>query len=386
MGYILKLFDTELLKFEVVENLADPVVHVQWLNEEKKELLPLGMEVSDSGLATWLRHRSIPKNRAYVYDLLSKCGLSANRPMDVIAVCKGLSLNDSYWVTEESYDGTFALNNLYENSFSQILAWMAFTGYGSSIRSSLASSPEFTTNGMLPKCWRRISGKVYLYKGATSGASNTGMEPYSEMYASMIGEQLGMDVVSYKLVKWKGRLCSVCELFTSQDVSYIPIGRIVKTGGMKAVYEYYRTLGDVFVQALDEMLVFDAIIANTDRHYGNFGVLVDSHTNRVIAPAPLFDHGNSLFNYAGEENFKSVDLLETYAATLLPCVYDDFFEAAQSVMNDHLRAKLRHLLNLELCLGGRYHYSAEKLRIMSSVLRKRIQRLLGDKGKSSKEM
>ena len=27
--------------------------------------------------------------------------------MSIIAVCKGLSLNDSYWVVEDSFTGTF---------------------------------------------------------------------------------------------------------------------------------------------------------------------------------------------------------------------------------------------------------------------------------------
>ena len=33
MSYTLKLFDTELLKFDVIENLADPVVHILWLDD-----------------------------------------------------------------------------------------------------------------------------------------------------------------------------------------------------------------------------------------------------------------------------------------------------------------------------------------------------------------
>jgi len=123
------------------------------------------------GLAKWLKHRTIPRNRAYVHNFLSKCGLNLNRPINIIKVSKGLSLNDCYWVVEEGFDGKFCDYNLYDNRFSQILALIAFTGYGSSIRSSLASCPEFTTNGMLPKCWRRESGQIKLFKGGTSGAS-----------------------------------------------------------------------------------------------------------------------------------------------------------------------------------------------------------------------
>ena len=376
MNYVLKLFDTELLKFELVENIADPVVKILWIDDEKRCLLPLGMEISNRGLASWLKHRSIPKNRAYVNIFLAKCGLNPNRPMDVISVCKGLSLNDSYWITDDSYDGTFEQNNLYDNNFSQVLAWIAFTGYGSNIRSTFASSPEFTTNGMLPKCWRRVDGRVYLYKGATTGASNMGNEPYSEMYAYMLAQTMGFFAIPYKTVKWKGKLCSVCELFTSKEISYVPVGRLVKEGGMRAVREYYSSLGIEFISALNEMIVFDALICNTDRHYGNFGVLVDSHTNKIVAPAPLFDHGNSLFNLAGEENWANKNVLQEYVKTLFPCVYEDFITEAKAVMDEHIREKVRKILTVEVKKSGRYNYSDKKLKLMSEIVRERAKILL----------
>ena len=253
---------------------------------------------------------------------------------------------------------------------------IAFTGYGSSARSSFASSPEFTTNGMLPKCWRRTAGKVYLYKGATSGASNTGNEPYSEMYAYEIGTALGMNVVPYKISKWKKQLCSVCELFTSKDTAFIPVGRIVKTGGMKAVRECYENFGPEFVDALNDMIVFDAVIYNTDRHYGNFGVLVDSKTNKIIAPAPLFDHGNSLFNLAGKENWAEEKSLREYADTLLPCVYEDYIEEAKKVIDNRLKEKLRKMLTFNLQKTGAYNYPADRLRLLSKMIQERVQQIL----------
>ena len=376
MGYVLKLFDTALIKFKIIENLADPVLQIIWMNEEKKDMFPLGMEISDKGLSSWIKNRSIPKNRAYVNSFLAKCGLNANRPMDVISVCKGLSLNDSYWVTEEGFNGTFEENNLYDNKFSRILAMIAFTGHGSNVRSSLASSPEFTTNGMLPKCWRRIGGRIYLYKGATSGASNTGNEPYSELYAYEIGTAMGLNVVPYKISKWKKHLCSACELFTSKELAFMPIGRIVKTGGMKAVRAYYEKLGQEYVNALNDMIVFDAVIYNTDRHFGNFGLLVDSKTNRIVAPAPLFDHGNSLFNLAGEENWGDEKLLKEYAETLLPCVYEDYVEEAKAVLDNRLKDKLRKLLTYRLSKSGRYNYSQGRLIRISRMLQDRVSMIL----------
>ena len=281
MNYELKHFNTTLLRFSATEDSATPEIEILWVNEKERYLLPLGMEISGAGIAKWLKQRTIPKNRAYVNNFLSKCGLHINRPMNIIKVSKGLSLNDCYWVVEEGFTGTFEKYNLYDNRFSQLLALIAFTGYGSSVRTSLASCPEFTTNGMLPKCWRRVDGTIRLYKGGTSGASNTGCEPYSEFYAAQVAKALGVDVISYNLSKWKGELCSVCDLFTSKDYSYLPVGRVITSGGMEAVEEYYQKLGGEYVNALHAMLVLDAVIFNTDRHFGNFGFMIDNKTNKI---------------------------------------------------------------------------------------------------------
>ena len=147
MNYVLKQYDTPLLKFSATTDTSDPEIEILWRNESEKKLLPLDLEESPESLRRWLLRRTIPKNRAYVHNLLAKCGLNLNRPMSIIDVCKGLSLNDCYWVVHEDDTASFAEANLYENPFSNVLASLAFTGYGSSPRSSLRSSPEFTTNG-----------------------------------------------------------------------------------------------------------------------------------------------------------------------------------------------------------------------------------------------
>ena len=124
------------------------------------------------------------------------------------------------------------------------------------------------------------------------------------------------------------------------------------------------------------MIVFDALICNTDRHYGNFGVLVDSHTNKIVAPAPLFDHGNSLFNLAGEENWANKNVLQEYVKTLFPCVYEDFITEAKAVMDEHIREKVRKILTVEVKKSGRYNYSDKKLKLMSEIVRERAKILL----------
>lgn len=381
MAYELRHFDTPLIRFEANSDSSVLDVNITWVNEEKIGYLPLGLDADAGSLASWLKHRTIPSNRAYVHSLLSKCGLSINRPMNIIGISKGLSLNDCYWVVNEDFDGRFDEYNLYDNRFSRILALIAFTGYGSSARSSLDSSPEFTTNGMLRKCWRREKGKIMLYKGATSGASNTGFEPYSEFYASQVAGIMGIDAIAYGLSKWKGELCSVCELFTSKKLSYTPVGRIVRTGGMKAVREYYKTLGSKFTDALDDMLVFDALICNTDRHYGNFGLLIDNERNVPVSPAPLFDHGNSLFSLAGTDDLESSESLEKYAKTLMPCAYDDFMGTAKSVLAKRHRDALRKIATVHLKRHSRYNLDDKRLALIEEQLHKRAKMLLDQTAK-----
>ena len=376
MNYELKHFDTTLVRFSATEDTNTPEINILWLNEAKKDLFPLDLELTSEGLAKWLKHRTIPKNRAYVHNFLSKCGLNINRPMSIIKVSKGLSLNDCYWVVEEGFEGIYDKFNLYDNRFSRILALIAFTGYGSSIRTSLASCPEFTTNGMLPKCWRRMGKKIYLYKGGTSGASNTGNEPYSEYYAAQVANILGVNAIEYGLSQWKGELCSTCELFTSKDHSFLPVGRVVNSGGMKAVRDYYEKLGQNFVNALNDMIVLDAVIMNTDRHFGNFGFMVDNKTNKIVAPAPLFDHGNALLNFAGRDDLENEKALLAYAETLVPCVYDDFIGTAKKVLTQKHREGLRKLLEFKFKKNSRYNLPDKRLKMLEKMIQQRAKVLL----------
>ena len=312
MAYILKQFDKPLMRFEMERDIDGVFVRDLELTEGASGLLPLDMECSEQGVAKWLKRRTIPSNRAYVQNFLSKLGLNEKDTKGIIDFCKGLSLNDCYWVVDERFDGKFADYNLFDNRFSNTLSLIAFTGYGSNVRSALRSSPEFTTGGMLAKCWRRVDGKILLFKSGTEGFANSGNEPYCEYYAAQVAECMNIDAVKYNLSKWKGRLCSTCKIFTNKNLSYISAGSLVK-GSIDDVAKYYRELGDEYYQSFADMIVFDAVVLNTDRHLGNFGLLIDNDRNRICAPAPLFDHGLSLLTYAMEDDLSS---WESYAASL----------------------------------------------------------------------
>ena len=187
---------------------------------------------------------------------------------------------------------------------------------------------------------------------------------------------MGVHAIPYGLSRWKGVLCSTCELFTSKEYAYLPIGHLVSKGGMEAVKAYYEKLGTEFVNALNEMLVFDAVIYNVDRHFGNFGVMVDNRTNTIVSPAPLFDHGNSLFNFAGADAWTNETALEEYIETLYPSVYDDFLGTAKAALTPELREKLRHLLNFKFKKHSRYNLPENRLRMMERQVQKRARILL----------
>ena len=290
--YNLKLYDDILVTFSLEEKgLEGLVVEILSYDENKKHLLPINMELTAKGIIKWLSKRVIPKNRAFVDEILKTFGLSVNDTKGIIDICLGLSLNDSYWVTPVEFEGKFVDYNLFENPFSEALSLVAYTGVGSAEK-AFSTSPEFTTNGMLRKAWRHIENDgIYLYKGGTEGAANAGNEPYSEFYACQVAKAMGLNCVEYDLENWKGILASKCRLFTDIDTSFVPISRLIKDRTLKNALDYYCELGKEFYDELCSMLVFDAVIYNEDRHFGNFGVLRDNHTGKIIKPAPIFDNG-----------------------------------------------------------------------------------------------
>ena len=146
---------------------------------------------------------------------------------------------------------------------------------------------------------------------------------------------------------------------------------------MPAVKTYYDSLGETFVDALEDMIVFDAVICNTDRHYGNFGVLINNQTNQIEKPAPLFDHGNSLFSLGGSDIWKDEAAFRKYADSLVPVTYDSFWEEAAAVMKPRHRAMLRKLLDFRFDRKAtRYNLPAARLKRIEEEVRARVRRLL----------
>ena len=109
------------------------------------------------------------------------------------------------------------------------------------------------------------------------------------------------------------------------------------------------------------MMIFDALISNTDRHFGNFGLLVDKETNKPIAFAPIFDNWMSLFNYAIEDDLCEI---EKYAKTRTPA-----FEGVS----------LRKLINFKFKKHSKYNLPNDRLKNIEAFIQTRVQEMLNMK-------
>ena len=372
--YSLRLYDDDLITFSLKEQgLEGLQANILYADTENNHLFPLDLELTNEGIVKWLERRVIPKNRQFVDEILKTLGLSVNNTKGIIDVCMGLSLNDSYWVVSAGFEGKFADYNLYENRFSEALSLVAYTGIGGS-HEAFSTSPELTTNGMLRKAWRLIEGDgIYLYKGGTEGAANTGNEPYSEYYACQIAQTMGLSCVEYDLENWKGILASKCRLFTDINISFVPISRILKKTTLKSCLDYYKTFDDDFYEQLCSMLVFDALIYNEDRHFGNFGLLRDNHTGDILGPAPIFDNGLSLFNYAMPDDLKH---LREYAKTRSNPYRISYEEVCKEVMGAKQKAQLRRMVGFRFRRHPLLNLPEERLAAIEKQLGERTRELL----------
>lgn len=87
MSYILKQYDTDLLRFDMQKDIDGVSAQILSVNEKNRSLLPLDLELSDYGLAKWLKRRTIPSNRAYVQNFLAKLGLNEKDTKGIIDFC-----------------------------------------------------------------------------------------------------------------------------------------------------------------------------------------------------------------------------------------------------------------------------------------------------------
>ena len=313
-------------------------------------------------------------NTILLYEMYRNSG--EDNFMAYINISFGLSLNDCYWVVSNEQDYKWSDYNLYSNSFNETLALVAFTGISTRLK-ELSVSPELTTNGMLKKCWYKneSSGKIELYKGSNTKSTEGGYEAYCEYYMAQIAKALNLNAIGYDLVAFKKEIVSSCELFTSEKYGYLPIYYCLdksdikpdKLNLMKKIEEIYGK------EAFEDLMLFDALILNTDRHLGNFGMLIDNESQKLIKAAPIFDNGLSFLNFIVQEKLKNIDNLMDDKISWFELNFDD--QAKMFAMPRHI-GRLEKLSNFKFERHEFYNLDEEVLQVAENFISKRSQVIL----------
>ena len=268
---------------------------------------PRGTSASKEALTHWWGHRTIPRTRTGIEKKLAELGIAETYDLPFRSM--GLSLSDQYWI--RPYESKIAWKdvNFFNNPFAEAETeeWLADVGL---------DSPDNTSDGMLSKRWITRDGEFLLLKGGTS----YDQEPFNEAIASNLGSRIlqPTDYVPYAVETWNNSWVSSCPCFVSPDEEFIPavyvndvIPREAHRNGHRHYLECCAALGVEDAEtAVSKMIVTDAIMANTDRHWRNFGLIRNVETLEY-RPAPIFDTGTSLWcNLSMQElQFASADFI-----------------------------------------------------------------------------
>lgn len=264
------------------------------------EHLPIGTafnnDVIRKELKSWWDGRSIPASRDKLELLLKKLNIKDTTVL--LTKSLGLSLSDCYWIRPEGADIKWGNINYYENNFSADIGNILF-GKESDQHNINEASPDNTSDGWLQKRWKISNGERILVK---AGSEPFEQEPFNEVIASRLMSELGIEHVDYKLLEDENKTFCYCHCYASSNAEFVAASRIYhmeKARGYESPYQHYINVCENLgisdaKEKTNKMLFLDYVIANSDRHYGNFGILRNPDTLKAIDIVPIFDSGSSL--------------------------------------------------------------------------------------------
>ena len=251
----------------------------------------------------WCASRVLTLDRKYAKEILNSIGATqatTDRERAEIAISYHcLSLTDVFWVRSEQEQLQFEEISLYRNSLAGAfvdvsLRGRSLTAENSELITESEIAGDAATSGVAPKAWVKRDGTFYLLKDGEI------RDVEAELLASKIADCFKAEHVIYAEDFFDGQKVSRSRLLTSEDFGIVPMEYV-------EIYCVNHDLDrDTFVKKKDAygyymMNIIDYLVGNTDRHWGNWGFLVDHVTNRLIHLHPLMD-----FNKA----FQAYDILD----------------------------------------------------------------------------
>ena len=293
MNFLLLNRDIPVLSFNISTVVGICTVGVGAVYRE--DLIPIALR-SKSSLQGWIEDRLILTHRKNVQNLFRSLGIA---DLEYIVDCTNcISLLDCYWVKDVNSNLSWKNVSPYRNPLNSVIANYSYESGRKIDRKHITRSPDFSTKGDFPKCWRKINGYFYLYKAGSKGFVNAGKEPYSEVYASILANAMGIEHVEYELVEYRGVTASRCKNICSEEIGMVSIADYDIS-----VQSYSDLLSKAYIKGLSNrgtlisMLLLDYLTLNTDRHFNNISLLVDNSNQSILGLAPIYDNNLAFLPY-----------------------------------------------------------------------------------------
>lgn len=239
----------------------------------------------------WCATRVLTLDRKYAKEILNSIGMLqavTDKERAKIALSyRCASLTDIFWVKYEREKVSFNDVNLYDNHLSNTFIDIALKGKQYTVENRFLAR-DLSTNGCYPKAWLRTDNGFQLLKDGGDNAVD------KELLASKICRCFDVSQVFYEKGYFDGEKVTVSHNITSKEYSL---------ASMEA-FEIYLQNHDKdtkkYILNLDKhnyymMNIIDYLVGNTDRHWGNWGVLVKNSDNKPVSLHKLMDF-NQTFN------------------------------------------------------------------------------------------
>ena len=276
----------------------------------KYNMLPLHFRAISSDLVglsieDWIGSRTVDYSRAN-YRKMKQVLNSSARPYTLVIQHNAYCVTDSYWLKEEEDDITYLELRAANNDLSET----AIKGKIKSSNSKIKITPEFCNTGSFEKGWRKSADSKWNLIKAGDGNMRSGCN-LSESIACKIGESLEFKIASYEMLEG-GDFVSTKDITDSGKCNLEPWGTLYlsslfnDTTSYDFVYEKMKALGSG--EDYLNMLYFDALIGNYDRHEFNFSLLTNSETGKIMGLSPLYDHNLALIGHIWSDEIGSDEL------------------------------------------------------------------------------
>lgn len=247
---------------------------------------------------------------------------SIDNRVNICIKCKGVSIQDSYWVQEENEPDKWEAINIRQNKLKDIID-LSLGGFSPTITTSVIC-PELTTKGLFRKGWVRMGDILYLLKSdKTSDCVNTKMEVLASEILECFEDKI--DCVTYvsdikNMMDGEGQV-SICKNFVGENYSFVEAWEVMDYCRRLDI-NYREYCMSQWGAEFAGIPVLDYIIVNTDRHTQNYGFMMNNDTGKIERLAPLFDFNCALVaDYFAHDARDTLSQMFNTAETLRELAY-----------------------------------------------------------------